>query len=111
MYVGDCTAAAKMNNRDKLCRQKENSFCLFTHARPRRRHAARFEEEFLRDMRDLGCREPTVLTRVSEYMHVIVAYIQQIMDKGYAYEANGSVYFDTQAFRCAPVDSKDHFSS
>ena len=111
MYVGDCTAGAEIYYRDQLCRQKGNSLCLFTHAQPRRRHAARFEAEFLRDMHDLGCREPTVLTRVSEYMHIIVAYIQQIMDKGYAYEANGSVYFDTQAFRCAPVASKDQFSS
>jgi len=56
----------------------------------------------MRDMRDVGCRDPTVLTRVSEYMDVIVEYIEKIMANGFAYAANGSVYFDTQAFRRAP---------
>ena len=67
-----------------------------------RRHAARYEAEFLADMRALGCREPSVLTRVSDYMGVIVAYVQRILGNGFAYEANGSVYFDTRAFECAP---------
>ena len=52
-------------------------------------------------MRELGCREPSVLTRVSDYMGVIIAYVQRILDNGFAYQANGSVYFDTRAFECA----------
>lgn len=39
------------------------------------------------------------MTRVSEYMQEIADYIQNIMDNKMAYESNGSVYFDTQAFR------------
>lgn len=35
-------------------------------------------------------------------MDVIVEYIEKIMANGFAYAANGSVYFDTQAFRRAP---------
>ncbi|KAK9820845.1 hypothetical protein WJX81_007120 [Elliptochloris bilobata] len=66
-----------------------------------RRHAAHYEAEFLRDMRDLGCREPSVLTRVSDYMAVIVEYVQHILANGFAYQANGSVYFDTRAFEAA----------
>ena len=74
----------------------------------RRRHAAHFEAEFLRDMRDVGCRDPTVLTRVSEYMDVIVAYTEKIVANGFAYAANGSVYFDTQAFRRVPGRAATH---
>ena len=39
------------------------------------------------------------MTRVSEYMVEIVEYIQTIMSNNMAYESNGSVHFDTQAFR------------
>lgn len=64
-----------------------------------RQHAAKFEKEFLEDMDSLGCRRPDVMTRVSEYMTEIVEYIQTIMGNKMAYESNGSVHFDTQAFR------------
>jgi cysteinyl-tRNA synthetase len=64
-----------------------------------RQHAARYESEFLEDMDALGCRRPDVMTRVSEYMTEIVEYIQTIMSNNMAYESNGSVHFDTQAFR------------
>uniref|UniRef100_K1REP5 Cysteinyl-tRNA synthetase, cytoplasmic n=1 Tax=Magallana gigas TaxID=29159 RepID=K1REP5_MAGGI len=42
-----------------------------------------------------------VLTRVSEYVPEIVEYIKKIMDNGYGYESNRSVYFDTAAFDAA----------
>lgn len=53
-------------------------------------------------MRALGCREASVLTRVSDYMGAIIAYVQRILANGFAYQASGSVYFDTRAFECAP---------
>ena len=63
-----------------------------------RAHAAKWEKEFMSDMEQLGVRPPTVLTRVSEYVPEIVTYIETIVANGLGYEANGSVYFDTQAF-------------
>ncbi|OWK17240.1 CARS, partial [Cervus elaphus hippelaphus] len=41
---------------------------------------------------------PDVLTRVSEYVPEIVDFVQKIVDNGYGYASNGSVYFDTVKF-------------
>lgn len=60
--------------------------------------ARHWEREFHRDMADLSVLEPDVLTRVSEYVPEIIEYVKRIMANGYAYESNGSVYFDTVAF-------------
>ncbi|GMH38778.1 hypothetical protein BSKO_06662 [Bryopsis sp. KO-2023] len=64
-----------------------------------REHAAKYEAEFMEDLATLGCREPDAFTRVSEYMDEIVEYVKGIVDGGFAYESNGSVYFDNQEFR------------
>ena len=57
------------------------------------------QAEFMEDMDALGVRPADVMTRVSEYIPEIVAYIEKIVANGLAYESKGSVYFDTQAFR------------
>ena len=62
-------------------------------------HARRFEREFFEDMASLGVKEPDVVTRVTEFVPEIVEYIQGIMNNGFAYESNGSVYFDTNQFK------------
>ncbi|KAF6212400.1 hypothetical protein GE061_012922 [Apolygus lucorum] len=59
----------------------------------------KFEEEFHEDMAALNVQPPDVLTRVSEYVPEIVDYIKVIIDNGYAYESNGSVYFSISKFK------------
>ena len=49
----------------------------------------------------LGVIPANVVTRVTEYMDEIVAYIQRIIDQKFAYESNGSVYFDVACFEGA----------
>ncbi|KAK9459026.1 tRNA synthetases class I (C) catalytic domain-containing protein [Lipomyces oligophaga] len=59
---------------------------------------AYWEAHFNADMRALNVLPPTVVTRVSEYVPQIVSFVKKMVDNGYAYEAAGSVYFDTVAF-------------
>lgn len=57
-----------------------------------------WEAEFHADMAALNVQPPDVLTRVTEYLPQIVTYVQKIIDNGFAYESNGSVYFNVAAF-------------
>ncbi|VDK85534.1 unnamed protein product [Onchocerca ochengi] len=61
--------------------------------------AKKYENEFLHDMACLNVLPPTILTRVSEYIPEIIAYVEKIIDNGYGYVTkDGSVYFDTMKF-------------
>ncbi|KIK09833.1 hypothetical protein K443DRAFT_671150 [Laccaria amethystina LaAM-08-1] len=60
--------------------------------------AAYWEGKFFEEMARLKVREPDIVTRVTEYVPEIVAYVERIIQNGYAYEAEGSVYFDTLTF-------------
>lgn len=61
-----------------------------------------YEEEFNKDMEALNVMVADVVTRVSEYLPQIVDYVSRIITNGYAYEANGSVYFDVGKFDAEP---------
>lgn len=41
---------------------------------------------------------PDVVTRITEFIPEVVTYIQKIIDNGFAYESNGSVYFNVEAY-------------
>uniref|UniRef100_A0A8D2JI05 Cysteine--tRNA ligase, cytoplasmic n=1 Tax=Varanus komodoensis TaxID=61221 RepID=A0A8D2JI05_VARKO len=64
-----------------------------------------WEEEYHKDMAALNVLPPDVLTRVSEYVPEIVDFVQRIVDNGYGYVSNGSVYFDTIKFDAAEKHS------
>ncbi|XP_069480252.1 cysteine--tRNA ligase, cytoplasmic isoform X2 [Ambystoma mexicanum] len=57
-----------------------------------------WEEEYHKDMDALNVLPPDVLTRVSEYVPEIVAFVERIVANGYGYVSHGSVYFDTVKF-------------
>mgnify|MGYP000002913051 FL=1 len=54
--------------------------------------------EFLRDMRSLRLKRATVYPRVTEHVDDVVAMVETLLEKDYAYESNGSVYFDVTSF-------------
>ncbi|KAJ7121348.1 tRNA synthetases class I (C) catalytic domain-containing protein [Mycena crocata] len=64
--------------------------------------AAYWEGQFFDDMSRLRVREPDTVTRVTEYVPEIVAFVQGIVKNGFAYESEGSIYFDTEAFDNSP---------
>lgn len=65
-------------------------------------HSSRYEREFFEDMDMLRVRPPEVLTRVTEYVDKVIAFIAKIVENGFGYASNGSVYFDTAAFAAHP---------
>ncbi|MFC3959893.1 cysteine--tRNA ligase [Halovivax cerinus] len=50
------------------------------------------------DMRSLNLLRAEVYPRVSEHVPEILDLIETLVEKGYAYESNGSVYFDVTTF-------------
>lgn len=60
--------------------------------------ADRFIQAYMEDVNTFGVREATYHPRVSETMDEIITFVQGLIDKDYAYEVNGDVYFKPRAF-------------
>eukprot|EP00571_Detonula_confervacea_P006473 CAMPEP_0172327602 /NCGR_PEP_ID=MMETSP1058-20130122/59915_1 /TAXON_ID=83371 /ORGANISM="Detonula confervacea, Strain CCMP 353" /LENGTH=803 /DNA_ID=CAMNT_0013044683 /DNA_START=46 /DNA_END=2460 /DNA_ORIENTATION=+ len=90
--------AAKSVLAEKLDREKGH---LVTDHSVFNAHARKYEREFMEDLEALGIREPDVLTRVTEYVPQIIAFVEKIIAKGLAYKSNGSVYLSLDDFQAA----------
>lgn len=64
---------------------------------PFREIAEKYTQAFLEDSAALGIRKPTYQPRATEVMPDIIAAIAALIQKGFAYDVNGDVYFDTSA--------------
>ena len=60
--------------------------------------ANRFINAYFEDTTALGCKRADVHPRVTETMDIIIDFIKALIDKGYAYESGGDVYFRTRKF-------------
>ncbi|RHW33878.1 cysteine--tRNA ligase [Neobacillus notoginsengisoli] len=60
--------------------------------------AERFINAYFEDVTALGCKQADVHPRVTENMDIIIEFIASLIEKGYAYEAGGDVYYRTRKF-------------
>ena len=60
--------------------------------------ADQYIAEYFVDAKGLGIREATVHPRATENMDAIIALVQSLIDKGYAYNVDGDVYYSTKKF-------------
>ncbi len=61
--------------------------------------ADQYIKEAFKDADGLNVKRATAHPRVTEEIPAIIAMIQILMDKKYAYEVEGTVYFDTQSYQ------------
>ncbi|MCD3245908.1 cysteine--tRNA ligase [Clostridium botulinum C] len=58
----------------------------------------RFINEYYKDADGLNIKRATVNPRATEFMDEIISFVKDLIDKGYAYEVDGDVYFSTKKF-------------
>ncbi len=60
--------------------------------------ANKYIDEYFVDADGLGIKRASVHPRVTDNINEIITFVKELEDKGYAYEVNGDVYFDTKKF-------------
>lgn len=60
--------------------------------------AQKYERHFFRDMDALNCHRPDISSRATGHIPEMIELVQRLLDKGYAYESEGDVYFDVSKF-------------
>ncbi|AMQ04717.1 MULTISPECIES: cysteine--tRNA ligase [Sporosarcina] len=58
----------------------------------------RFIAAYFEDVSALGCGKADVHPRVTDHIEDIVKFVKVLIDKGFAYESQGDVYYRTQKF-------------
>ena len=58
----------------------------------------KYIKEYFKDAAALNVKPATVHPRVSEHIPEIIDFVKTLVDKGFAYEVNGDVYFSTRKF-------------
>lgn len=59
----------------------------------------RYIDEVKQDMKAMNVQEATTHPKATEEIPDMIALVQTLIDKGYAYEVNGTVYFRTRQFK------------
>ena len=58
----------------------------------------KYIKEYFNDAEALNVMKADVHPKVSEHIPEIISFVQTLIDKGYAYEADGDVYYSTRKF-------------
>ena len=74
------------------------------HDRPWWEWVSTYEREFTRAYNTLGVLPPSVEPRATGHVTQMVDYMQRLIDAGFAYASEGSVYFDVAAWTKASDD-------
>ncbi len=59
----------------------------------------KYIKEYFEDAKALNVMKADVHPKVSEHIPEIIEFVQTLIDKGYAYEADGDVYYKTRKFK------------
>ncbi|NLP29545.1 MAG: cysteine--tRNA ligase [Clostridiales bacterium] len=59
----------------------------------------RYIEEYFKDAQSLNVKKASVHPKVTENIEEIIEFVKTLVDKGYAYEVDGDVYFSTRKFK------------
>jgi len=57
-----------------------------------------YMREYFRDLDSLGVKRPDISPRATGHLIEMIEAIQSLIEKGYAYEINGNVFFDVSKF-------------
>lgn len=58
----------------------------------------KYIEEYFKDAKALNVKKATVHPKVTQTIDDIIAFVKTLIDKGYAYEIDGDVYYSTRKF-------------
>lgn len=60
--------------------------------------ARKYTEEYYRDMEALGVGKPDIEPKATDHIKEMIEIIKVLINKGYAYEIDGDVYFEVEKF-------------
>ena len=98
LYIQNITDVGHLT--DELAGEGEDK--IIARARLRQVHpmqlAETYTREYFRAMDALGVLRPDISPRAAGHIPEIIALVLKLIEKGHAYESNGSVYFDVSTF-------------
>ncbi len=61
--------------------------------------SSRYIEEYYKDMDKLNIEKPTYEPKATEHINEIIELVKKLIERGYAYEVDGDVYFSVEKFK------------
>ena len=65
--------------------------------------AEHYTKLFFDDLKDLNIEIPEVICKATDYISEMLAYVEELVEKGYAYETSTAIYFDVSKLDKYPV--------
>ena len=65
--------------------------------------AEHYTQLFFEDLKDLHIETPEIVCKATEHIKEMLAYVQKLMENGYAYETSTAIYFDVSKLDKYPI--------